>query len=468
MNNNENKNERSAVTTLSEEELAILRAARAQHDVDRSTLPPYDQSEGARARRYVKKNIFWVIFAAVIALIFIAVMGLLIFMLADKLSKAPSKDDFKVTLGDPDLSSRIEYTVPYEDAMINDVFFLDITQIADYADLVVSGGSDNMKLTCEDGTYVRLENGIDTATVNGYRVAVGGTVRITPAKGEEAAACKVPFSFIEKLFSFPTYNDSPGIRAIYSDKDNSVLIRRVTYSSGENEGKNLPISFSHTCFDLAEDFQLRLYRELYPQLEAACVKITMLVNKNNPLGQSYVPEDLTLLNSLSCPLVEGRSFELVTPAALSLSAMMSDMETALGIKGEILVTSAYRSYEYQEKLFSKYVSDLVSGGYTAEAAVAEVMRTSARPGSSEHQSGLCVDLIEKGELSLEVTFENTSAFKWLSSNAHRYGFILRYPADKEELTGYSYEPWHYRFVGIDAATVIYEDKICLEEYLVKY
>jgi D-alanyl-D-alanine carboxypeptidase len=148
--------------------------------------------------------------------------------------------------------------------------------------------------------------------------------------------------------------------------------------------------------------------------------------------------------------------------------MMRDMEDALGIKGEILVTSAYRSYEYQEKLFSKYVSDLVSGGYTAEAAIAEVMRTSARPGSSEHQSGLCVDLIEKGELSLEVTFENTGAFRWLSDNAHHYGFILRYPADKEALTGYSYEPWHYRFVGIDAATVIYEDKICLEEYLVKY
>ena len=468
MSNNENKNERSAVTTLSEEELAILRAARAQHDVDRSTLPPHDQSDGARVRRYVKKNIFWVIFASVIALIFIAVMGLLIFMLADKMSKAPSKDDFKVTLGDPDSSSCVEYTVAYEDAMINKIFYFDVTQIADYADLLVSGGNDNIKLTCEDGTYVRFENGIDTATVNGYRVAVGGTARITPARDGEPASCKVPFSFIEKLFSFPTHNYSPGIRAIYSDTDNSVLIRRVTYSSGENEGKELPISFSHTCVDLAEDFQLRVYRERYPQLEAACVKMTMLVNKNNPLGQSYVPTELTLLNSLSCPLVEGRSFELVTPAALSLSAMMRDMEDALGVKGEILVTSAYRSYEYQEKLFSKYVSDLVSGGYTAEAAVAEVMRTSARPGSSEHQSGLCVDLIEKGELSLEVTFENTGAFRWLSDNAHRYGFILRYPADKEALTGYSYEPWHYRFVGIDAATVIYEDKICLEEYLVKY
>ena len=144
------------------------------------------------------------------------------------------------------------------------------------------------------------------------------------------------------------------------------------------------------------------------------------------------------------------------------------MENTISPSEDILVTSAYRSYSYQEGIFSSYVADLVKDGYDTESALAEVLRTSARPGYSEHQSGLCVDLIEEGRISLDVSFENCEAFEWLAANCHKYGFILRYPKDKEDITGYSYEPWHYRFVGIDAATVIYEDGICLEEYLAKY
>ena len=107
-------------------------------------------------------------------------------------------------------------------------------------------------------------------------------------------------------------------------------------------------------------------------------------------------------------------------------------------------------------------------GISREEAEAIVSATSAREGESEHQSGLCVDFIQNGKLELENSFEKTRAFEWLTKNAHKYGFILRYPKNKEEITGYTYEPWHFRYVGIDAATVIYEDNICLEEYLAKY
>lgn len=464
---NNKENERSSVQTLSEDELAMLRAAR-EGELDRSTLPPHDNSDLAQAKRYVKKNIVGVVFTVLVALLVIAVIAMLVSMLVSKISSAPSKDDFSVTLGDPDSKDCVEYTVPYKKAMIDDVFYLDIKKIADYADLVVSGGEGRIKLMCPDGTYVRFEHEADTATVNGYRVHLGGTAKITDATEKSYSECWVPYSFIEKLFSFPTYNEAPGIRTIFSNKDNTVLIRKVVYSDGDNEGEALPLSFSHECFDLAEETQLEAYKDLYPEIASASVKMIMLVNKNNPLGENYVPEGLFSLNELGCPVVEGRTFELVSAAALSLTTMMSDMEEDLGTKGDILVTSAYRSYDYQEKLFSKYVSDLVNAGYSTEDALAEVLRTSAHPGYSEHQSGLCVDLIEAGELSLEVSFEDCPAFDWLSKNAHRYGFILRYPEDKENLTGYSYEPWHYRFVGIDAATVIYEDGICLEEYLAKY
>ena len=206
-----------------------------------------------------------------------------------------------------------------------------------------------------------------------------------------------------------------------------------------------------------------------PDLSFAYVKKTVLVNKNNPLGDAYVPEGLFSLNEMDCPVVKGREFELDPDAAKSLVAMLNDMHESLKSDEEIVVTSAYRSYEYQVQIFQKYVSDLMnSKGLTAEQAEAELTKTSARPGESEHQTALCVDLIEKDKLNLGVSFEETEAFSWLQKNAHKYGFILRYPADKVSITGYDYEPWHYRFVGVDAATVIYEDKICLEEYLGKY
>jgi len=106
-------------------------------------------------------------------------------------------------------------------------------------------------------------------------------------------------------------------------------------------------------------------------------------------------------------------------------------------------------------------------GYTRDEAIAETLRTSAAPGTSEHQSGLCVDFYTTSMTNglNNEEFEKTSAFLWLSANAHKYGFILRYPEDKSEITSYDYESWHYRFVGRRAATEMYLSGLCLEEYL---
>lgn len=191
---------------------------------------------------------------------------------------------------------------------------------------------------------------------------------------------------------------------------------------------------------------------------------TILVNKDHPLG-IYVPQGLISLNSIACRTVSGRELLLVRCAALSLKAMMDKMMKDDPSTYKLIVTSAYRSYEYQEKLYEKYVAEYMSSGMSREDAQAEVSKTSARPGESEHQSGLCVDFIIEGERSLDISFDRTSAFKWLSKNAHLFGFILRYPKGKENITKYEYEPWHYRFVGRDAATAIYNERSCLEEYI---
>ncbi len=127
--------------------------------------------------------------------------------------------------------------------------------------------------------------------------------------------------------------------------------------------------------------------------------------------------------------------------------------------------SCYRSVALQKKLYEQQVEKQLALGYSqvkAEELAATVVK---RPGQSEHNTGLAVDLGGSGDYSLEQSFENTAAFRWLVENCADYGFILRFPEGKEAITGVIYEPWHYRYVGKEAAKEIMEKDICLEEYL---
>ncbi|MBO4216609.1 MAG: M15 family metallopeptidase, partial [Clostridia bacterium] len=131
------------------------------------------------------------------------------------------------------------------------------------------------------------------------------------------------------------------------------------------------------------------------------------------------------------------------------------------------VISAYRSFEKQKSNFDRALNGYLSSGYSYEDAYRLTCRYYALPGASEHQTGLCCDITTQvGELT--DSFANTGIYKWLSENAHRFGFILRYPKGGEGSTGISYEPWHYRYVGRKYAALIYESGLTLEEYLEKY
>lgn len=116
--------------------------------------------------------------------------------------------------------------------------------------------------------------------------------------------------------------------------------------------------------------------------------------------------------------------------------------------------SAYRSYSRQSTIYNNYKN---------EHGLEWTDKWSARAGHSEHQTGLALDVTKKG-MSTFNGFEDTKEFTWISNNAHKFGFILRYPENKSHITGYSYEPWHYRYVGVDASTYIYENNITYEEY----
>lgn len=188
-----------------------------------------------------------------------------------------------------------------------------------------------------------------------------------------------------------------------------------------------------------------------------------LANKENPLDSDYVPDSLAALPTELT--LYGKEVKMEETAVLAAEALVRELH-ARGYT-DIVITSGYRSYEYQQILFNTYLGEVMAAhpGWTQAQCEAEVLTYSARPGESEHQTGLCMDLISISNVKLDESFAQNPAYAWLIENAHYFGFILRYPKDGTDSTGFSYEPWHYRFVGVKAATAIYKKGITLEEYL---
>lgn len=184
------------------------------------------------------------------------------------------------------------------------------------------------------------------------------------------------------------------------------------------------------------------------------LNILALVNKEYALPDHYIPADLVRPNvpfSFGDQDIE-KSY-LRKEAAEHLELLFAEAEK-VGI--ELFAVSGYRSYTRQTMIFDAKV------GQVGEAAAAQVV---AVPGFSEHQSGLAMDISSKSvNLELIEDFGLTDEGKWLAENAHQFGFILRYPEGKESITGYQYEPWHFRYVGVEAAAIIFERDVTLEEY----
>ena len=200
--------------------------------------------------------------------------------------------------------------------------------------------------------------------------------------------------------------------------------------------------------------------EMDPEKKAQLQKdqengLFLLVNKDpeNHLDPSYKAEDLEPIKYYAADRNKYTRFMRAEAA----EAFHRLVETAAEEGIDIVMTTAYRSYEFQQILWDNYV---------AQKGEEEANKTSARPGESEHQTGLAVDL-STSEIDYRNSsdFADTAAGRWVAENAHKFGFILRFPEDKTDITGYSYEPWHIRYVGLTAAADIYEENLTLEEYL---
>lgn len=216
-----------------------------------------------------------------------------------------------------------------------------------------------------------------------------------------------------------------------SNNDDSEQSQNTTNSTNETgtENSSNTVTASNNL-SLLDDWQIRL------------------VNRDNPL-----PDDFTVeLENLDA----SRKFD--KRAIEPLKQMICDMRDR-GIKN-IWAQSTYRSIEYQKGLYEKSINKYLKQGKSQEEAQKLTDEYINKPGTSEHHLGLAVDFN-----NVDEGFENTKAYEWLLENASNYGFVLRYPKEKEDITGIEYEPWHWRYVGPEHAKKMKEQNLCLEEYV---
>ncbi len=452
---------------FSEEELSMLKASIESADIDRSKLPPHDTSDKATFFRQVRKNKLFAACALFVAIsLILGAIGGSAFL---ALSLYNSVKPFQITIGTP--NEEEPYAVPYKDAVIDGVLYVDMHKIADFTGMSVSGTESRVQFASKSGSYLRFEDESSRVQMNGAFTDIIAENYITGKKVVAPAfvnknECLIPVSFLARAVDTDTMRVQldkrartlyirPRYTALASDPDNK-LMKDIIFTT-ENFTMTLPET-EPPVFEYTYGIDVKDY------LKYIKTENLLLANKNNPVGRDYSPGTLV---ELTCPVATGRTFQLEENAAMALYAMMLDMEAA-GI-ADTYVTSAYRSYTYQETLYNNYITkEMNRYGISREEAIKIVDTYSARPGQSEHQTGLCFDLTTKQMGgAVDERFERQPAFEWLQENAHKYGFILRYPKSEEKiaLTGYDYEPWHYRFVGRQAASEMNLYDQCLEEYL---
>ncbi|MBP5414239.1 MAG: M15 family metallopeptidase [Lachnospiraceae bacterium] len=191
------------------------------------------------------------------------------------------------------------------------------------------------------------------------------------------------------------------------------------------------------------------------------------------IDESIKPEDINgveILVSKLKPIPEERIFilEYVVPGkrcdTRAVQPMKDMLEAAQNEEIKLVISSAYRDNKRQDELFDQKIKKYMNYGYSYLEAYKKAANELSIPGTSEHEIGLGFDIMSEDHQKLDEAFGDTNAGIWLANNSYKYGFILRYPKGKEDITGIQYEPWHFRYVGVDVATSIYNQRSTLEEY----
>ncbi len=406
----------------------------------------------ARIKTYFSRA---VLFLAVFA-IMCAVSAALLFL---DLTHVDSKDSsrYSYVIGDE------KYSLPYVKSQRNGRVYISFTDIAKMCDLAVTGSVEDMKYVIkgDEAETIRFVTDSRIVYVNDVETRLGAECYF------EDDELYVPVDFVSTYFK--------GLNTVVDERAHKVTVERIITNLNKNGklDKNTEPEYAELSFLLQSPFGLDPLDEKEEALASMpdlgfvtnltvyeeymnpgnTTEFLTLVNVNNKLPSDYAPQDLM---TVSATRDDGREMQMLRQnAAMALEALFKELRAA-GFE-DVSVTSAYRSYSYQEYLFNYYLS-INGGDYD------KVVSFSNPPGSSEHQTGLCLDMhnIASGA---DKSFGNTDAFRWLRDNCWKFGFILRYPEDKISVTGIDYEPWHYRYVGRYHAQRMYQAGMCLEEYL---
>lgn len=339
--------------------------------------------------------------------------------------------------------------VPYAEAVVDGRIYINMRNLKGFLSLTESGSqSDVVRFTSRDsGDSAVFTDGSYVVSVNGISVMMPAAAVVN------SKTCSVPLDAVEELFT--------GIKI---ERNNSKIIIERTSAAISILAK------SDEPLDMLIEFKNNLseYEKYMNPTGEDRDAYLLLVNKQNPLGEDFIPSDLVELNEDYCGNVNANRMN-----ACAAKAFEAFLREAWSCACDYLCgTSGYRSYQRQVTIFESYVEDeMYERKISREEAEKIVLGYSAYPGTSEHQSGLCMDMVDYRYGKLENDYQggnyftDEATFKWLYNNAWKFGFILRYPEDKTDVTGYDYESWHFRFVGRYHAQRIYSQNLTLEEYL---
>ena len=327
---------------------------------------------------------------------------------------------------------------------------VDIALLSDYCKYGIAGDADTRTISFSDGTFASFSEAT-SFSLNGEKNFLSQECRFSESR------FFVPLSFF--------YNYVDGLRFSTNEAKTKIYIdisldkfSLVSYNANPETALSANDYFSAVASrNMTPEFKsdLSSYEEYMNPRDRD--KYLFLINYENKLDKDYIPSQLT---DLIHTRKDGRNTQqLDLYAAKAMEAMLK--EAAANGYTSLSITSGYRSYKYQQVLFNNQVNALrASYGDKAEIKATEAV---ALPGTSEHQSGLCADLHNLPSASQR--FAQTEEYKWLVENCAKFGFILRYPKNKTEITKIMFEPWHYRYVGRYHAQRIMQEGMCLEEYV---
>ena len=409
-----------------------------------------DGQQGKKQSAFCGKNIL--LFFAMLAALLL-VIGAILFSALSTTKETPKGTQKSYTVSYYSGMGEDAAAEKYPSYELGNVSYINMTAIADICSMTVSGGHGTLRFGSGDSEYAEFCAGKAYATINGENVSMGEN-----AVEREPGSIWIPLEFARTMFASGvevTVDEEKGTVSVKRNADEiKFAVKGATGLGPVDEdpdlGQEVDLGFK-TDLTEYEKYMNPENRDDY----------LILVNKQNHIDGSYVPENMIIVSDTR---KDGRANQqMVETAAKALEAMFIELRAA-GFS-DVSVTSGYRSYAYQESLFNSYF-ERDKGRYpdwTDEQVKNHVLTYSAYPGTSEHQTGLCCDMHNLG--AADVAFAQKEAYKCLEENCWKFGFILRFPEDKVDITGYSFEPWHYRFVGRYHANAMRQRGMCLEEYV---